>query len=199
MLQNRLTVRLVVRRFTLGSGPLKRTSDHLECLAKVVLTVVLLLSVALALAVATATASQERSEVVAQAAERQQVGAELLEDAAAVYDGSEGGRELGQASAVWTDPSGAEHTGTISVPVRAETGSVQTIWIDRNGNRTTRPLNDADVAARSVGYALVTYLWTALVAWGAYRWVRWLLDRSRSRRWAAEWADVEPEWTGKVP
>jgi hypothetical protein len=106
---------------------------------------------------------------------------------------------VGQATAVWTDHSGVEHTGTISVPLRAEAGSVQTIWIDRDGNRTSRPLSSGDVAAQSVGFALVTYLWTALMAWGAYRWVRWLLDRSRARRWAAEWADVEPEWTGKVP
>jgi hypothetical protein len=199
VLQNRLTVRQVVRRFTVGSGPLKRTSDRLECLARVVLTLVLVSAVPVALAVATATASHERSEIVAQADERQQVTAELLDDASAVYDGSDGVRDVGQATAVWTGPSGVEHRGTISVPVSAEAGSVHPIWIDRNGNRTTRPLTNSDAAARSVGYALVTYLWTALVAWGAYRFARWLLDRSRSRHWAAEWADVEPEWTGKVP
>jgi hypothetical protein len=199
MLQNRATTRQLVRRFIGGSGPLKRTSDRLECLARIALTVVLLLGVAVALAVATATASHERPQVIAETADRHQASAELLDDAVAVYDGSEGLRDVGRATAVWTSPSGAEHRETISVPPGTTAGSHQTIWIDGAGNRTTRPLNDADVAARSVGYALVTYLWTALVAWGAYRWVRWLLDRGRSRRWAAEWAHVEPEWTGKVP
>jgi hypothetical protein len=199
MLANRLTIRLVARRFTGGSGPLKRTSDRLECLARVALAVALLAGVAVALAVATTTASVERRQVVAQTAERHQVVAELLDDAAARYDGSEGVADVGLATAAWTDRAGVRHTGTISVPLSAKAGSVQTIWVDRDGNRTSRPLNSGDVAAQSVGFAFVTYLWTALVAWTAYRGVRWLLDRKRSRQWAAEWADVEPEWTGKVP
>jgi hypothetical protein len=199
MLQHRVITRQAVRRFTLGSGPLKRTSDRLECLARVVLASVLLSAVGVALAVATATSTQGRSEVLAQAGERHQLSAELLEDASPLNDGSDVVPHVGQATAVWTAPSGVEHTGAISVPVRAEAGSTQTIWIDRDGDRTTRPLSNRDVAGRSVGFGLVTYLGTSLVAWGAYRSVRGLLDRSRSRRWAAEWAVVEPGWTGKVP
>jgi hypothetical protein len=199
MPRNRPTMGQVLRRLIVGTGPLKRTSDRLECLARIVLAVVLLSGVAVALAVATATASHERSQVLAETAERHQVSAVLTEDAVAVYEGSDGVRDVGQATAVWTGPSGAEHRETISVPPGTAAGSHHTIWIDDVGNRTTRPLDDADVAARSVGYGLVTYLWIALVAYGAYRWIRWVLDRSRSHRWAAEWAHVEPVWTGKVP
>jgi hypothetical protein len=199
MLRNRLTTRQALRRFTLGSGPLKRTSDRLQCLARVALTLALLSAVAVALAVATATFTHGKSEALVQAAERQKVSAQLLEDASALSDGPGIVPDAGQATAAWTDPAGVEHTAAIRVPAGADAGSMHTIWVDRNGDRTTRPLSDRDVAGRSVGIAVTTYLWTSLIAWGAYRSVRGLLDRSRSRQWAAEWAVVEPEWTGKVP
>jgi hypothetical protein len=196
---NRLTTRQAIRRFRLGSGPLKRRSDRLEYLARILLIVVLLSAVPVALAVATASSAHGQAEVLAQAAERHQVDARLLEDASPLNDGSESISQLGQANAVWTGPSGAEHTGVIAVSDRARAGSLHPIWIDHQGNRTARPLSNGDVASRSVGIALVIYLGTAHVAWGAYRCVRLVLDRSRSRRWATEWAVVEPEWTGKVP
>jgi hypothetical protein len=187
-----------IRRFTLGSGPLKRTSDRLELLARVVLTSVLLSAVAIALAVATASYTQGRSEVATQAAERRQVVAELLEDAVAEKGGAEGASPAGRATAVWTAPSGVERTAAISVPARARAGSTLTIWVDRDGHRTTRPLSNGDVVGLSAGTALLTYLVISIVAIGAYRLFRRQLDRSRSRRWAAEWAEVEPVWTGKV-
>jgi hypothetical protein len=198
MPRHRPTTRQAVRRLTLGSGPLKRTSDRLEFLARVVLGCVLLSAVAVALAVGTAISTRGRSEALTQAAERHQVSAELLDDAATLYDGSAGAVGVGRATAVWTTPSGVERTGAVSVPIDAKAGSRHTIWIDLNGNRTTRPLTAGDVGSQAFGFALLTYLGTALVAWGAFRWVRALLDRSRSRRWAAEWAVVEPEWTGQV-
>ncbi|TFV92951.1 hypothetical protein E4P40_00765 [Blastococcus sp. CT_GayMR20] len=194
MLQQRSITRRAIRRFIQGSGPSTRTSDRLEFLARFALGGVLLSGVVVALAVATATSTQGRAEVLAETAERHTVMAELLEDASPT-DGS----EVGRATAVWTGPSGAEDTGTISVAVEAEAGSFHPIWVDPDGNRTTRPLSNGDVAGRSVGFALLTYLGFSLVARGGYRSVRALLDRSRSRQWAAEWAVVEPQWTGRVP
>jgi uncharacterized protein (DUF2062 family) len=187
-----------IRRFTLGSGPLKRNSDRLELLARIVLTSVLLSAVAITLAVAIASYTQGRSEVVAQASERQQVSAELLEDASVPKDGSESVPDVARATAVWTAPSGVERTAAISVPVRAKAGSTQAIWIDRNGDRTTHPLSSGDVVGGAVCTALLTYLGISMVAIGAYRLFRRQLDRSRFRRWADEWAVVEPKWTGKA-
>ena len=187
-----------IRRFTLGSGPLKRTSDRLQLLARVVLTSVLLSAMPIALAVATASYTQARSEADAQAAERHQVEAELVEDASLLQGGAEGVPELGQATASWTGPSGVLHTEVIAVAAQAKAGSTHAIWIDRNGDRTTRPLSDADVSGRTAGIAVLTYLCTAMTAISAYLLFRLQLDRSRSRRWAAEWAAVEPTWTGNV-
>jgi hypothetical protein len=196
---DRPTTGQVIRRFTLGSGPLKRTSDRLEFLARVVLTSVLLWAVAIALAVATASYAQGRSEVAIQAAEKEQVIAELVDDAVAQQRGAEGVSGSSRATAVWIAPSGVERTAAIPVPAPAKAGSTLTIWVDRNGDRTTRPLSSGDVVGRTVGTALLTYLGISAVCVTAYRLVRRQLDRSRDRRWAAEWAVVEPKWTGKVP
>jgi hypothetical protein len=187
-----------IRRFTLGSGALKRTSDRLEFLSRLLLTTVLLAAVAIALAVATATYSSGRSEVAQEAAERHQVSAQLQEEAA-VPAGSATAADIGRASAVWTAPSGAERSGPVPARPGAEAGSTVFIWVDRDGARTTRPLGTGDVVGRAVAAAFLTYIGISLVASGSHLLVRRLLDRSRSRRWAAEWELVGPVWTGRVP
>ena len=188
-----------IRRFTLGSGPLKRASDRLEFLSRLLLTAVLLAAVAVSLAVATATYSLGRSEIVQETADRHRVSAQLQEDAAVPAGGSEPGMDVGRAPAVWTAPSGAERSGPVPARLGAEAGSVVLIWVDGDGARTTRPLSTGDVVGRALGAAVLTYLAISASAYGGHLVVRRLLDRSRSRRWAAEWALVGPVWTGRVP
>jgi hypothetical protein len=187
-----------IRRFTLGSGPLKRGSDRLEFLSRLLLTAVLLAAVAVALAVATATYSLGRSEVAQETAERHRVSAQLLEDAAAPAGGSGNGMDIGRAPAVWTAPSGADRSGPVPARVGAEAGSTVLVWVDDDGARTTRPLSTGDVVGRALGAAVLTYIAIAASACGAHLTVRRMLDRSRARRWAAEWALVGPVWTGRV-
>jgi hypothetical protein len=192
--QNRPPAGHGLRRFTMGSGPLKRTSDRLECLARILLACILLTGVAVALAVATAVYTQARIEATAQAAARHRVDAQLLEAAAKPTTGNAGMADVEPATAVWPGPSGSERKGIVYVAVGAKVGSTVPIWVDRQGNRTTRPLDDGDVATRALGYAILTYFGISAVAVGGYRWFRSMLDRSRSRRWATEWAIVEPGW-----
>jgi len=195
---DRATTGQAIRRFTLGSGPLKRTSDRLQYLARILLAAVLVTAPAVALAVATATVTQGRSEVVRQAAEREQVVAELLDDALFRTVGAEGA-PVARATAVWIAPSGVERTAAIPVPAHARAGSTLLIWVDRDGDRTTRPLSNGDVGYRAAGMAILTYLGISMVALGAYIAFRKHLDRSRSRQWATEWAVVGPVWTRRVP
>ena len=74
-----------------------------------------------------------------------------------------------------------------------------TVWVDEDGDVTTRPLADADVVARAIGYGVPTFLGISALAVLGYLGVRRLLDRSRMRRWATDWAVVEPVWSRKVP
>jgi len=187
----------VLRLLTLGSGPLKRASDRLEVLSCLALAAMVPLAVAVAVAVATATFTHGRLDVTAQRADRQQVVAQLQEDASAVQ-GFGGEVDAGEASAAWIAPSGAARTGPVPARVAARAGSTVLIWIDPDGDRTSRPVSTGDVVGVAVGAALLTFIGISALALGAHLVVRRLLDRSRSRRWAAEWALVGPEWSRRV-
>jgi hypothetical protein len=102
------------------------------------------------------------------------------------------------AAAAWADPAGVEHDVPVRVPAGTRAGSVS-VWIDQDGNRTPSPITGGDVTTGAVCVGVLALGGLRLFALGAYRWVCALLDRSRSRRWAAEWAIVEPVWTRKVP
>jgi hypothetical protein len=149
----------------------------------------------IALAVATATSSEASAEAAAQAAERYQVDATLTEDAPSVAGSNEVASPRPRAAVTWTGPAGLERADRVPVPADADAGSVVRIWIDRDGERTTAPLDDGDVAARSAAHGLLTYLGIASVAGGLFFAFRKALDRSRLRRWDADWAVVEPVWT----
>jgi hypothetical protein len=193
------TARRRLRRFTLGSGPLKRGSDRIQFGARVLLLVVVLTAVPVALAVATATATQTRSVADAEAADRHQVTATLAEDAVvSAADTGQAGPGTSVA-ATWTAPPGIARTGVVHVPAAAKAGATVTIWVDRKGAVTTKPLGGADVVARAISYSVPTFFGTSALAILGYVGLRGLLDRSRMRRWTADWAVVEPVWSRKVP
>jgi hypothetical protein len=183
------------RRLALGAGPLKRGSDRLQFLARLLLGCTLLTALPVALTVATATHSDALAEATAQAAERREVDATLTEDAPRLSDSYDAAHLMSLASVVWTAPSGRNREGRVPVPQDATAGSVVRIWIDRDGEHTTRPLSRDDVAEHSVAAALRTYLCISVIVCGLYLAFRKGLDSSRMRRWDADWALVEPVWT----
>src|SRR3712207_6380877 len=189
MPHDRSTAGRLLRGFTVGSGPLRRASDRLECLARVLLVVSLLTAVPVSLAFATATYTQASAQATARADDQYRVTARLLEDAPAPArefwsSPEETWSNQEQATAVWTDPAGREHRAPVSVRPGTKAGTTVTLWIDRDGNRTTRPLSDGDATDQAVGRGIVTLGGLSVIAWGVYRSFRTLLDRSRSRRWA---------------
>jgi hypothetical protein len=98
--------------------------------------------------------------------------------------------------AVWR-AGGREHTGRIDAPAGSRAGTVVPIWVDRSGAPTTAPLNSSDVAADTLSAAVLASFaltGTALLAHGT---VLALLHRSRMRRWAREWAAIEPTWADR--
>jgi hypothetical protein len=188
----------LLRRLTVGSGPLKRGSDRLELLARVLLVCSLVTAIPVALAVGTATHTRAQAVADAQAAERHRVPAILLQVDPPASGEALASANRAQGTAVWTDPAGNERRGTVSVPAEALAGIHVDVWIDRDGDRTPPPLSDSDIIGRAVSEGSATFFGLAVVAIGAYLAVRLLLDRSRSRRWAAEWAAVEPVWRRMV-
>src|SRR3954453_7526767 len=83
MPDNSRSAQRLLRWFVLGSGPLKRGSDRLQVLARVLLVITVVGAVPVALAVVTATFSQAQAAAAVEAADRHHVRATLLTDAAA--------------------------------------------------------------------------------------------------------------------
>jgi hypothetical protein len=194
----RPTAEDLVRRFTLGSGPLKRGSDHVEFLSRLLLVSGISTTAPVGLAVAAVTRARARARATTQAADRHVVAARLLED---LYTPARGAPRPPRrpGTAVWTDPGGAQRRGPVWVPAGSTAGTEVMVWLDRAGNRTLPPLSAGDVTSRAVSQGLGTSTALLLAAVGTHLTVRALLDRNRYRRWAAEWAAVEPVWTGTGP
>jgi hypothetical protein len=149
----------LVRRFTLGSGPLKRGSDHVEFVSRLLLVSGLSTTGPVGLAVATVSRARTRARAAAQAADHPVV-------------------------------------AVVGVPAAATAAAEVVVLLDRAGHLSLPPPGAGDAPGRAVGQGLRASTALALAAVGAHLTVRALLDRSRSRRWAAEWAAVEPVWTG---
>jgi hypothetical protein len=193
------TARQVVRRFTLGAGPLKRGSDRLQCVARVLLVLTLLAALPVALAVATVAFTSAHAEAAAQATERHRTTAVLTEEASTGREPADSASTLFHARVTWSGPSGELHDAVVRVPDAASTGSSITVWTDRNGRLTLRPMTAGDVSGQAAVSGIATFLAVITGATLLYQAFRSLLDRSRSRRWAADWAVIEPIWTGKGP
>jgi hypothetical protein len=191
-------INVALRRFLLGSGALKRTSDRVEVLARILLVCSLLTAVPIALTVASETHAQGEVEAAAEVAARHQVDAVLLEDAAWTAQGAESGVPESRTPAVWTGPDGVPRTGHVLAAAGAVAGSTVPVWLDAHGDRTKRPLSGGDIMAHSVSLAVLTLIGISGLAFSALLSFRKALDRSRSRRWAKEWATVEPRWTHLV-
>jgi hypothetical protein len=167
-------------------------------LAGVLLGCCLLAAALLGVAAAGAAHGQAVAQVAADAAARHRVVATLVEQVAAPAGETWDSRLRAQWSAVWTGPGGTDHRGTISMRVGAVAGTTVPIWTDQDGHRTPPPLTAGEVTGRAVGQGLGVFTGLAVLIVGARVGGRELLDRSRSRRWAAEWARVEPLWTRSV-
>ena len=179
-------------------NPLRRAADRIEAAVVVGLLAVLLAGVPLA---AVAAGSWQRAAslqtVRGQAAWRG-VPAVLLRSAPRTAPA------LRQASldpsvlARWTAPSGPRRTGYIYAPAGARAGSTVTVWVNRAGQVVGEPLQKVDVTGRVVLAALAGAAITAVALLAVWLLARWVLDRRRLAAWDVSWAEIEPQWTGRI-
>lgn len=185
--------RTLRRRFTLGSGPLKRTSDRVEVLSRVLLALVLLLAAPLGALAGAVSYADVHAAAAAQAAARHQEQATLLADAPAA-----GSFDVYlPAAATWAGPGGARLTGAVEAPTGARAGAAVVVWVNRAGRLTTAPLTDRQVLGQAVVVGALSCLGVAVAGTSGHLVVLWLLERRRLRRWAAGWASVEPLWVSR--
>src|SRR5690349_18769557 len=109
-------VRQALRRFALGSGPLKRRSDRLQAMGRVVVVLSFFVAPPIAVAVGTSATAHLQTVATAEAADRTQVRAVLQEDAPAqapmTGEGSESLTRV-HARAEWSLPGGIPQEGPV--------------------------------------------------------------------------------------
>jgi hypothetical protein len=195
-------IRRSLRRFTLGSGPLKRRSDRIQAIGRFLVALSFLVAPPLAVATVTATTAHLQSVADAEAGERSSTRAVLLEDAGPPHrdisgEGSPSVVSV-QARAMWTGPDGTEREGIVLVPPRTQLGTAVPVWVDREGNLTRAPLDRAEIPDSAYVVGALPLLGVPLVTWTLYAVLCFTLDARRERRWEQEWAAVEPDWNSRL-
>jgi hypothetical protein len=187
------------RRFSLGSGPLKRTSDRVEFASRLVLALVLLLAAPAGELAGAAGYSAALSAAHAQAAARSEATATLLADPpdARARRGLTPVAPWAPVPASWTGPDGVPRTGTVQADARMRAGTQVTVWVDRAGRVVPAPLTGQEAAVQGLVTGLLTVIAVATAGACGHAGVLWLLARRRLRRWADDWAAVEPQWVSR--
>jgi hypothetical protein len=194
-------IRSALRRFMLGSGPLKRRSDRLQVLARCAVVLSFLLAPPLAVAAATAATAHLQAVADAEAADRTSVHAVLLEDAPSLPPSSGDAVYTVtsvQTRAVWPAPGGKNRAGIVLVPPRTPAGTAVPVWVDREGNLTRAPLDRGGIPGSANAMAMLVLIAVPVAAVTLYAVLGVALDAYRERRWERAWAAVEPDWHSRL-
>jgi hypothetical protein len=195
-------LRRSVRRFRLGSGPLKRGSDRVQAMGRLVVVLSFLVAPTVGVATANATTARLERMADAQAADRSRTDAVLLEDALAPTSpapGYESARTTAvPARATWTVPGGGSREGTARVPAGTRAGTAVHVWVDREGSLTGPPLDRREIPDSAAAMGALPLVGVPLLTWTLYAVLSSVLDGHRDRRWAQDWATVEPKWNSHL-
>jgi hypothetical protein len=97
----------------------------------------------------------------------------------------------------WNGPNGVPHTGQLDMSANRRAGTVVTIWTDAAGNLISNPPRLDQAISNGIGFGGITMLGFAAGVMGTWLVARRQFDRLRLARWQAEWALVEPRWSGR--
>jgi hypothetical protein len=196
-------IRRSLRRFTLGSGPLKRRSDRVQVIGRLVVVLSFLVAPPLAVATVTATTAHLQAVAAAEAAERSPAHAVLLEDAPppARESSAQGDYSISTVPvrAAWSGPDETSREGFVLVQPRTPAGTSVPVWVDRQGDLTRAPLDRAGIPTSAAASGALPLIGVPVATWILYACLCFALDAHRERRWAQDWAAVEPDWNSRLP
>ena len=189
----------MARRLGLDRNPLRRGTDRIEAVLRLVLMVLLVVAVP----AAAVLAGQRADHVALNRAYREQatdhlVTAVLLQQAPAT--GTPDPYTSVQTTWVparWQPPGLPARTGEVLALAGARQGSTVRIWIDASGAITDPPLAHRDIAGDICIAVVATCLMSWLVLLASSTLARRALDRRRLRAWDAEWRASGPLWSGR--
>jgi hypothetical protein len=97
----------------------------------------------------------------------------------------------------WARPDGSSQTGEVARAGDVVAGGTVTVWTDQQGRLAHPPLPRAQVADQAIRAAVATPVALALLLVAVGGVVSLILDKRRLAGWEADWAVVEPQWTGR--
>jgi hypothetical protein len=189
----------LARRLGFDHNPLRRGTDRVEAVLRLILVILLVTAVpAGAVAAGRWTDHWALHRAQVQRAVNHEVNATLLDDSAAIgtpnpYSSVEGN----WVPARWQRAGQPPRTGEVFAVAGARKGSTVRIWTDPTGAITDPPMGHRDVVGDVWLAVITTCLVLSLVLLAAWTLVRRALDRRRLNAWEAEWRASGPLWTGR--
>jgi hypothetical protein len=188
-----------VRGYRPDRNPLRRASDLVESAVLAVLIIAFAVGAPFVARESAAWAhARAHGAQLEQQMSWQQVTALLLKTAPGSMGGGWGGPVGPETQARWTAPDGRVMTGEVPAAPGAAAGTTVRIWVTRDGQLTSRPLRDSQVAGQAslAGILSVVALGLLLTITGAL--VRCVLNTCRMAAWAADWRATGPRWTART-
>jgi hypothetical protein len=180
----------------------RRPIDRIEDLVLWMLITLGLLTAVLAATVASRRYDEGMHRVDLETRERTQVEAVLLDTAPQLLVVDDRGRAVRvvpvSVAVSYTAPDGTERRAVTQVAGRRDAGAVVPVWVNREGEIISAPVRGID-AVRSAALAagLVLAVGAAVLV-GIWAGVRLAVQRFTMLRWAQEWEQVEPQWSGRA-
>jgi hypothetical protein len=179
-------------------NPLRRGTDRIEAILRLVL-IILLVAVIPAAAIAAGRWADHQALHRAQLERAMDhlVTAVLLENApASGMPDPYTSVQTAWVRARWQPPGQPPRAGEVLAVAGARQGSTVRTWIDRSGAVTAPPADHRVI----VGYVFLAVMVTCQLSWlvllAAVLLVRRALDRRRLNAWEAEWRAAGPHWSG---
>ena len=185
-----------VRRVWPDRNPLRRAADRAESAVAALLLAAFFAGVPLTALAAAHWAAVSGVRTERAQAGRHQVAAVLLHDASTSAGSLSFPVPWPQVPARWASPAGSR-TGAVEAPPGARAGSTVLVWTDRSGGLTGAPVPVTALASRVLLAALAAPVALSVVLLVLWAYAGIFLDWRRMAAWDADWAVIEPQWTGR--
>jgi hypothetical protein len=184
----------LTRWFGLDRNPLRRRSDRVEAVVRLIAVVVFIVTAVLSGGAAARNHEAGLRAAAEEAKSRRQVIVVLTESPRAVAVPDQAVVVGGHARAQWRHGDGTTKEAVVRVPSTLRVGDRATIWLDDTGRQVEAPgthqVTLLSLVAVSLGMTVAAAVVLILVVVG----VRQFNERRWRRILDEEWAAVEPQW-----
>ncbi|MFB7254839.1 Rv1733c family protein [Streptomyces nojiriensis] len=186
------------RRKRTGGNPLRRAADRARTRMHAAFALTCLLAVIAGVALGRATWTDGRRAAEDTARHRHTVTATTVGKTAYRAGDRPSGPPSTVATATWYYPAHRTHTATVRVPAATRSGDTIRVWVDDDGRAATAPPDQAHIALNAAAAGAGALAAIVLVGGAAVTVRLRIVDAHSARAWAAEWADIEPFWSGRL-